>query len=152
LCAAHKPRASQPRTRGDCDPDRELVLALGNDRQFATLREVLGSPEPGIHPRFAINAARVENRDALRAAPEERLITREAARRAAVLTELGVPPGVVNDIAAAFELAREAGGWPRPSASSATTARPSSSPAIRIGLSVTPSSYRSAPPRFPRRT
>ncbi len=131
--------------------DRELVLAVGNDRQFGTLCDVLGIPELALDPRFATNTARVENRDALRVALEERLKTAEAGAWAAVLTQAGVPAGVVNDIAAAFELARDLGLGPTVSIErdDGTTVELTRNP---IGLSVTPPSYRSAPPRFPRRT
>jgi crotonobetainyl-CoA:carnitine CoA-transferase CaiB-like acyl-CoA transferase len=60
-----------------------------------------------------------------------------------------VPAGVVNDIAGAFELARELGLDPvvtiaRPDGSTVQLAR------NPIGLSATSPSYRSAPPRFGR--
>jgi crotonobetainyl-CoA:carnitine CoA-transferase CaiB-like acyl-CoA transferase len=131
--------------------DREVVVAVGNDRQFGLLCEVLGVPELSLEPRFATNAARVENRDALRVALEERLIAREAGAWAADLTEVGVPAGVVNDIAAAFGLARDLGLGPTVAIErdDGTTVELTRNP---IGLSVTPPSYRSAPPRFPRRT
>jgi crotonobetainyl-CoA:carnitine CoA-transferase CaiB-like acyl-CoA transferase len=129
--------------------DRELVVAVGNDRQFGTLCEVLGIPELARDPRFQTNAARVENRDALRAALEARLSSAEAGAWAAALTEAGVPAGVVNDIAAAFELARALGLGPTVGIErdDGTTVELTRNP---IGLSLTPPTYRSAPPRFPR--
>ncbi|MFZ0088851.1 MAG: CoA transferase, partial [Solirubrobacteraceae bacterium] len=45
----------------------ELVLAVGNDRQFAALCDVLGAPELAGDPRFAGNGDRVAHRDELRA-------------------------------------------------------------------------------------
>ena len=44
----------------------ELVLAVGNDRQFTALCEVLGAPELADDERFRGNAHRVQNRVALR--------------------------------------------------------------------------------------
>jgi crotonobetainyl-CoA:carnitine CoA-transferase CaiB-like acyl-CoA transferase len=131
--------------------DGEIVVAVGNDRQFGLLCEVLGIAELSLEPRFATNAARVENRDALRAALEERLAARDAGAWASALTEVGVPAGVVNDIAAAFALARDLGLGPTVhiERDDGTTVELTRNP---IGLSVTPPSYRSAPPRFPRRT
>src|SRR4051794_22413492 len=41
----------------------ELVLAVGNDRQFHDLCEVLGAPELADDDRFTTNPARVANRD-----------------------------------------------------------------------------------------
>ena len=49
------------------------------------------------------NTARVEHRDQLSEALEQRLATRSAREWAAELTEVRVPAGVVNDIAGAFE-------------------------------------------------
>ena len=128
--------------------DRELVLAVGNDRQFAALCEVLGEPDLARDPRFETNAARVKNRDSLREALGEPLMTRAAGAWANELTVAGVPAGVVNDIAGAFELARALGLRPtveieRDEGGSIELAR------NPIGLSVTPPTYRSAPPRFP---
>jgi crotonobetainyl-CoA:carnitine CoA-transferase CaiB-like acyl-CoA transferase len=131
--------------------DRELVVAVGNDRQFSALCEVLGMPEAAGDPRYVTNAARVENRVALHKALEERLAARDAGAWAAALSGVGVPAGVVNDIAAAFELARDLGleptvGIERDDGTSVELTR------NPIGLSLTPPSYRSAPPRFPRRS
>ena len=125
----------------------ELVLAVGNDRQFRLLCEVLGLPELSGDARFASNRARVENRAALRAALEERLAARPAPAWVEALTEAGVPAGVVNDIGGAFELARELGLRPTVTIprEDGTTIELTRNP---IGLSLTPASYRSAPPRF----
>ncbi len=43
-----------------------LVLAVGTDRQFQSLCEVIGAPALAQDPRFATNPDRVANRDALR--------------------------------------------------------------------------------------
>ena len=60
--------------------DGDLVLAVGNDRQFAALCAELGIGELSADARFATNAARVTNRDVLAAAlaPRLRLGTRAA--------------------------------------------------------------------------
>ena len=47
--------------------DRSIILAVGNDAQFARLVEVLGLPALAADARFATNAARVENRMELKA-------------------------------------------------------------------------------------
>jgi crotonobetainyl-CoA:carnitine CoA-transferase CaiB-like acyl-CoA transferase len=127
--------------------DGDLVLAVGNDRQFAALCDVIGASELAGDPRFATNPARVENRDALREALVERLASRSAQEWAAALTEARVPAGVVNDIAGAFRLAEELGLEPivRIPRGDGTTAALTRDP---IGLSATPPTYRSAPPRL----
>jgi crotonobetainyl-CoA:carnitine CoA-transferase CaiB-like acyl-CoA transferase len=125
----------------------ELVLAVGNDRQFAELCAVLGVPEAAADPRFATNPARVENRDALSALLEESLTARSAAEWARELTERRVPAGVVNDIAGAFELARQIGLEPTVAIEreDGTGVELTRNP---IKLSATPISYRLAPPRM----
>ena len=126
----------------------ELVLAVGNDRQFGLLCEALGLPELAGDTRFATNRARVENRAALRAMLEDRLASRPAPAWVHALTEAGVPAGVVNDIGGAFALARELGLRPTVTIEreDGTTVELTRNP---IGLSLTPPTYRSAPPRFP---
>jgi len=80
----------------------DLVLAVGTDRQFVTLMEVLGHNEPATDPRFATNAVRVQNRDALDALLADALAHRD---RDALLDELadrGVPAGAVRDLPSVF--------------------------------------------------
>ena len=128
--------------------DRELVLAVGNDRQFAALCDVLGVPQLARDPRFETNAVRVQNRIALREMLVERLGTRDADAWARELAQASVPAGVVNDIGGAFQLARELGLNPTVSIDrdDSTAVDLVRNP---IGLSVTPPTYRSAPPRLP---
>ncbi len=126
----------------------ELVLAVGNDRQFGALCEVLGAPELARDERYGDNAHRVENRAALREALVARLATRPADDWAAALTAARVPAGVVNDVRGAFELAASLGLEPIvdvPGPDGAAT------PLTRnpIRLSRTPPTYRSAPPDLP---
>ncbi|NKQ58838.1 CoA transferase [Amycolatopsis sp. K13G38] len=123
----------------------ELVLAVGNDRQFATLCEVLGAPALAEDSRFATNAARVANRPAMRAELERLLAPRPASEWAPLLTKNRVPAGEVNDVAGAFQLAESLGldpivRLPRPDGSTVGL------PRNPIGLSVTPPQYRTAPP------
>ncbi|MGZ8665952.1 MAG: CaiB/BaiF CoA transferase family protein [Solirubrobacterales bacterium] len=126
----------------------ELVVAVGTDRQFAALCELLGAPELARDRRFAGNDDRVRNRSVLREALEQRLAARPASAWAEVLTAARVPAGVVNDLAGAFQLAADLGldpivEVPREDGSAVGLTR------NPIGLSATPPSYRSAPPRLP---
>ena len=126
----------------------ELVLAVGNDRQFTALCEILGAPELADDERFRANARRVENRVALREVLVHRLAARPAADWAAALTDARVPAGVVNDVGGAFALAASLGMEPVvdvPAADGSTV------PLTRnpIRLSRTPPAYRSAPPDLP---
>lgn len=123
----------------------ELVLAVGNDRQFAALCDALGAPELATDPRFVTNADRVAHRRHLREELLHRLAGRSAAEWAATLTAVRVPAGVVNDVGQAFQLAESLGLSPTVSIARAdgTAVELTRNP---IGLSATPPRYRSAPP------
>jgi crotonobetainyl-CoA:carnitine CoA-transferase CaiB-like acyl-CoA transferase len=125
----------------------DLVLAVGNDRQFRALCAVVGV-ELADDARFATNAARVEHRAALRSALVDALAARSAAAWVEALTPAGVPAGVVNDVAGAFALAESLGLAPVVEVPRAdgSVARLTRNP---IGLSATPPRYRSAPPDLP---
>ena len=128
--------------------DRELVLAVGNDRQFAALCETIGAPELPQDARFETNARRVEHRDALRVELERRLTQRPAEDWLEQLATARVPAGVVNDIAEAVALATRLELEPM-----VAIPRDGGDPVrlIRnpIELSETPASYRIAPPPLP---
>jgi crotonobetainyl-CoA:carnitine CoA-transferase CaiB-like acyl-CoA transferase len=126
----------------------ELVVAVGNDRQFAALCEVLGAGALTADRRYAHNSDRVANRARLRAELEARLKARPAADWARELTAVRVPAGVVNDVGAAFALAESLGLAPIVEVPTAdgSAVRLTRNP---IGLSRTPPSYRSAPPSLP---
>lgn len=82
--------------------DGELILAVGNDTQFAKLCAVLGCPEIAGDERYAKNANRVRHRDALLPLLQERLVTRSVAQWVDVLQPEGVPCGPVNSLAQTF--------------------------------------------------
>ncbi len=128
--------------------DGDLVVAVGNERQFAALCDVLGAPELATDPRFATNSDRVTNRAALKQELLRRLAAAPASDWAARLTAARVPAGVVNDIAGAFALARSVGLDPVVEVPSAD-GPPVALPRNPIRLSRTPPTYRSAPPALP---
>ncbi|KMO19926.1 CaiB/BaiF CoA transferase family protein [Methylobacterium platani] len=78
----------------------EIFLAIGNDRQFAGLVRLLGVPDLAQEPDFASNAARLANRERLRAALAERLRDHRAAVLAQTLLEAGIPAAAVSDVGA----------------------------------------------------
>ena len=128
--------------------DGDMVLAVGNDRQFASLCDALGTPELATDERFATNVQRVAHRGELRALLEQALARRPVAEWVEVLSEAGVPAGRVNDIAGAFALAESLGLSPvvEVPRDGGTPVRLTRNP---IRLSETPPSYRSAPPPLP---
>src|ERR1700727_2621221 len=71
--------------------DGEVVVAVGNERQFAALCEVIGAPELATDARFATNGDRVANREVLRAELLARLATPPASHWARELTAVRVP-------------------------------------------------------------
>jgi formyl-CoA transferase len=83
--------------------DQPLIIAVGNDRQFAKLAAILGAPEWAKDERFATNAARVANRAELIPLLEERLRQRPAADWFAGLDAAGIPAGPINTIGQALE-------------------------------------------------
>lgn len=128
----------------DC-ADGSLALAVGTDRQFASLCSVIGAPALAGDPRFETNEQRVSNRAVLRTSLEERLATETVSTWAGRLSAAGVPAGPVNDIGAAIALAEQLGLAPVVEVPRADGTRMG---LVRnpIGLSETPPRYASAPP------
>ncbi|MDP6345744.1 MAG: CaiB/BaiF CoA-transferase family protein, partial [Alphaproteobacteria bacterium] len=75
-----------------------LFLAIGNDRQFRLLCEILGRPQLADDPRFLHNADRVVNRAELNAAITELLADHEAESISTALLAKGAPAGAVLTI------------------------------------------------------
>lgn len=83
--------------------DGHVILAVGNEGQFGKLCRIVGLEALPADPRFANNAARVENRVALRAALTGALAGLERDALLAELETAGVPASPINDIGQAFE-------------------------------------------------
>jgi crotonobetainyl-CoA:carnitine CoA-transferase CaiB-like acyl-CoA transferase len=79
-----------------------LILAVGNDGQFAKFCEVAGRPELASDPRFARNQDRVRNRAVLVPMLEAVLKTRRKAQWLAALEAAKVPCGAINNLAEVF--------------------------------------------------
>ena len=82
--------------------DGSMLLAIGNDGQFARFCEAAGHPEWAKDPRFASNTLRVRHRGDLIPAMEAATRTRSTADWVALLEGIAVPCGPINDIAQAF--------------------------------------------------
>lgn len=82
--------------------DGDLIIAVGNDRQFAKLCTVLEVPDMATDERFATNPARVRHRAALLPLVTARTVTWDSARLLAALEAAGVPVGPVNRIDQVF--------------------------------------------------
>ena len=82
--------------------DGHLMLAVGNDAQFARFARIAGHPEWADDARFASNPARVGHRDTLEPLVAAALAQRGTAEWLAALEAAGVPAAPINDIAQVF--------------------------------------------------
>jgi crotonobetainyl-CoA:carnitine CoA-transferase CaiB-like acyl-CoA transferase len=82
--------------------DGWIMLAVGNDGQFAHLCRCVGHEDWAADPRFATNQQRVAHRAVLVALLTEVMKTRSTAQWIEALEAAGVPCGPINDIAAVF--------------------------------------------------
>jgi crotonobetainyl-CoA:carnitine CoA-transferase CaiB-like acyl-CoA transferase len=80
-----------------------IILAVGNDSQFAKFCEVAGRPELAQDPRFAKNQDRVRNRAVLVPMLEDIMKQRSKAAWLADLETAKVPCGAINNLAEVFE-------------------------------------------------
>jgi crotonobetainyl-CoA:carnitine CoA-transferase CaiB-like acyl-CoA transferase len=128
--------------------DRQLVLAVGNDRQFASLVDVLGMPSLATDARFMTNRERVAHREELFDALTLALASHTADYWFEKLTARGVPCGPLNNIADAMALAERLNLDPVATIDDPRRAAPIRQVANPIRLSATPATYRTAPPRL----
>lgn len=82
--------------------DGYLILAVGNDGQFARFCEVAGAPGLSADPRFATNPERVRNRDVLIPILQGLLSGRSMDDWITALNAADVPVGPINDIERVF--------------------------------------------------
>jgi formyl-CoA transferase len=82
--------------------DGPMVVAVGNDGQFAKLCAILGRPELSRDERFLTNPLRVKHRDALVPQLEAAFALKTVNAWIESLTSQGVPCGPLNDIPQVF--------------------------------------------------
>lgn len=123
-----------------------LFLAVGNNRQFATLCKILNIAHVAEDPRFVSNAERNKNRDALKVELEAALVDHECAVIAETLVTSGVPCGAVRSI---DEVVNDPHTHARGMIVDIEDYRGTGSP---VKLSRTPASYRMKPPSFAEHT
>jgi crotonobetainyl-CoA:carnitine CoA-transferase CaiB-like acyl-CoA transferase len=83
--------------------DGELALAVGSERQWARLCELLERPDLRTDPRFATNGDRVEHHAELRAILAARFAERTVAAWLAALETAEIPAGPIADVVSAFD-------------------------------------------------
>jgi crotonobetainyl-CoA:carnitine CoA-transferase CaiB-like acyl-CoA transferase len=79
-----------------------MILAVGNDTQYAKFCDVAGRPDLATDARFARNQDRVRNRAVLVPMLEEILKTRGKAQWLAALEQAKVPCGPINNLDEVF--------------------------------------------------
>jgi crotonobetainyl-CoA:carnitine CoA-transferase CaiB-like acyl-CoA transferase len=147
---------SAPRRSGNAHPnlvpyqdfptsDGYMVIAVGNDAQFARLCVVMGLSQLAVDPNFVTNKSRVINRRALIDKLSAVTVTHPTAHWIAALESVGVPAGPINTLDAVFDdpQVRARGmriDLPHPVAGTVPLV------ANPLRLSETPVTYRSAPP------
>ena len=83
--------------------DGDVIIAVGNDGQFARLCGVLGNPEWASDPRFVNNQARQKNRVELIRLLRIETLRRRTADWVAAMEAAEVPCGPINTLAQVFE-------------------------------------------------
>ena len=78
--------------------DGNLMLAVGNDRQFRVCAAIAGRPELADDPRYADNASRIENRAGLIDALQASLLEKTTREWLDAFAAGSVPAGPINDI------------------------------------------------------
>jgi len=82
--------------------DGDMILAIGNDSQFAKLCQAIGRPEWASDARFQSGPARVENRQLLVPMLRIETVRRTTHEWIVLLEAAGVPCGPINNIAQVF--------------------------------------------------
>lgn len=125
--------------------DGDMILAIGNDGQFARFCDIAGHAEWSADPRFASNAARVRHRAELIPLLRQATVMKTTAAWIAMLENAAVPCGPINDLAGVF-----ADPQVRHRGLQVAMAHPAGGTAPQVGnpihFSATPIDYRRAPP------
>ena len=102
-----------PERRGNAHPnivpydafatsDGHVLVAVGNDAQFARFCDAIGAPELGSDPRYTTNLSRIENRVTLTAALTPILAGMTKDDLLAKMHAVKVPGGPIHDVAEAL--------------------------------------------------
>ena len=82
--------------------DGPVVLAVGNDGQYAKMCQALKRPELATDPRYAKNADRVRNKDELMPLIAQIFATWKRAPLVEAMEQAGVPCGPINTVLEVF--------------------------------------------------
>ncbi|MDE2397406.1 MAG: CoA transferase [Burkholderiales bacterium] len=131
--------------------DGDMILAIGNDGQFARFCAVAGHPEWAGDARFATNPARIEHRTALIPLMRRATVERTTHEWISLLEAAAVPCGPINRIDEVFAdpQVRARGLRVEVPRENETSVPLVASP---LRLSATPVQYRRAPPKLGEHT
>jgi crotonobetainyl-CoA:carnitine CoA-transferase CaiB-like acyl-CoA transferase len=129
--------------------DGHVIVAVGNDAQFARFCDVIGLPHLSADPDFATNPGRLQNRTALMAVLQPALDAQTMAGLVAALEAVKVPVGPIQTVGQALAssqaVARGAVVEMKADEAGTSTVRLLGNP---LKLSRTPVRYRRPPPRL----
>ncbi|MEN8503537.1 MULTISPECIES: CaiB/BaiF CoA transferase family protein [Paraburkholderia] len=131
--------------------DGHMIVAVGNDNQFASLCKTLGTPEWSADERFATNPQRIKHRGELVALIQSATVDRSTDEWVAAMEAAGVPCGPINTLDRVFsdphvQARHTRVRMPHPLAKDVPLV------ANPIRLSESPVQYRNAPPTLGQHT
>jgi crotonobetainyl-CoA:carnitine CoA-transferase CaiB-like acyl-CoA transferase len=83
---------------------RQIVLAIGNDRQFLSLCKILNIPDLALDSKYADNFSRLKNRSELEQELEKAFLNYDAAYILDAAEKAAVPLGLIRNMQEVFEL------------------------------------------------
>lgn len=81
----------------------DVIVAVGNDKQYATFCELIGRPDLAVDPRFTSSAQRSRNREALVPMVAQAMLKRPMHEWVAMMEAANVPCGPINNLQQVFE-------------------------------------------------
>lgn len=126
--------------------DGEVILAIGNDKQFDVLAELIGAPGLSADPRFAANRDRSVNRDDLRPILDGLLRSKKTSEWFDLFRAAGLPCAPINSVAQGIQFAEAIGLEPIVTVGRGETTQPG----VRnpVTFSRTPVTYDLVPPKL----
>src|SRR5690625_908180 len=79
--------------------DGQMVIAIGNDRQYQIFCDILEKPQLATDERFSTNADRVENREIITPLIQEIMLTKPTSYWQEKCNEHGIPCGPIQNLA-----------------------------------------------------
>jgi crotonobetainyl-CoA:carnitine CoA-transferase CaiB-like acyl-CoA transferase len=126
--------------------DGEIIMAIGNDKQFVAFAKLIGAPELPLNPRYATNRDRSANRDELRPLIEDLMRAKSTTEWFRLFREAGLPSSPINDVAQGIRFADDLGLEPIVTVGHGETTQPG----VRnpVTFSRTPVTYDFVPPKL----